>query len=115
LSCYHVQEEAPDEDDPRDIQIEEVKGEKYVEGLPIESEVISVPIKVKKVNIGTIEQPKMASIGDYWDEQIVERIIELLREYSDLFPTTFIEMKGIAEELGEMKIPLRSDVRPIKQ
>jgi hypothetical protein len=24
-------------------------------------------------------------------------------------------MKGIAKELGEMKIPLRSDVRPIKQ
>jgi hypothetical protein len=32
-----------------------------------------------------------------------------------LFPTTFIEMKDIAGELGEMKIPLRTDVRPIKQ
>jgi hypothetical protein len=39
-----------------------------VEGPPLESEVISAPIKVKKVNIGIIEQPKMASIGDYWDE-----------------------------------------------
>jgi hypothetical protein len=26
MSCYHVQEEGPDEDDPRDIQIEEVEG-----------------------------------------------------------------------------------------
>jgi hypothetical protein len=26
LSCYHVQKEAPDEDDPRDILIEEVEG-----------------------------------------------------------------------------------------
>jgi hypothetical protein len=40
LSCYHVQEEAPDEDDPRDIQIEEAEGERDVEGPPIESEVI---------------------------------------------------------------------------
>jgi hypothetical protein len=115
LSCYHVQEEAPDEDDPHDIQIKEVEGKRDVEGPPIESEVISMPIKVNKVNIGTTEQPKMASIGDYWDEQIVESIIELLCEYSDLFPTTFTEMKGIAGELGEMKIPLRPEARPIRQ
>jgi hypothetical protein len=115
LSCYHVQEEAPDEDDLCDIQIEEVEGERYVEGPPIESEFISLPIKVKKVNIGTVEHPKMASIGDYWDEQTVESITELLREYSDLFPTTFTEMKGIVGELGEMKIPLRPEVRSIRQ
>jgi hypothetical protein len=36
LSCYRVQEEAPDEDDPRDIQIEEEEGEREVEGPPIE-------------------------------------------------------------------------------
>jgi hypothetical protein len=86
-----------------------------VKGPPIESEVISAPIKVKKVNIGTTEHPKMASIGDYWDEPTVESITELLREYSDLFPTTFTEMKGIAGELGEMKIPLRPEARPIRQ
>jgi hypothetical protein len=115
LSCYHVQEEAPDEDDPRDIQIEEVEGERDVKGPPIESKVISTPIKVNKVNIGTAEHPKMASIGDYWDEPTVESITELLREYNDLFPTTFTEMKGIAGELGEMKIPLRPEARPIRQ
>jgi hypothetical protein len=79
-----------------------------VEGPLLESEVIATPIKVKKVNIGTIENPKMANIGDYWDEKMIESIIELLREYNDLFPTTFTEMKGIAGELGEMKIPLRA-------
>jgi hypothetical protein len=31
----------------------------------------------------------MASIGDYWDEKIVEKITKLLHENSDLFPTTF--------------------------
>jgi hypothetical protein len=74
LSCYHVQEEAPDEDDPRDIQIEEVKGEREVEGPPLESDVISALIKVNKVNNGTVENPKMANIGDYWDEETVENI-----------------------------------------
>jgi hypothetical protein len=108
LSCYHVQEEAPDEDNPHDIQIEEEEGEREVEGPPIESKVIAAPIKVNKVNIGTVEQPKMASIGDYWDEQTMERITELLCKYSDLFSTTFTEMKGIAGDVGEMKIPLRT-------
>ena len=57
----------------------------------------------------------MAIIGDYWDESTVESITKLLHKYSDLFPTTFTEMKGIAGELGEMKIPLRLEVRPIRQ
>jgi hypothetical protein len=86
-----------------------------VEGPPLESEVISMPIKIKKVNIGTAEWPKMVISGDYWDKQTIESIIELLHEYNDLFPTTFIEMKGIAGELGEMKIPLRPNAGPIKQ
>jgi hypothetical protein len=110
-----VNEDTPEEDDPRDIQIEEVEGEREVEGPPIESKFIVVPIKVNKVNIGTIENPKMASIRDHWDEKIVEIIIELLCEYNDLFPTKFIEMKGIAGELGEMKIPLKDEARTIKQ
>jgi hypothetical protein len=37
LSCYHVQEEVLDEDNLHDIQIEEVEGEREVEGPPLES------------------------------------------------------------------------------
>jgi hypothetical protein len=57
----------------------------------------------------------MASTRYYWDESTIESITKLLREYSDLFPTTFTEMKGIVGELGEMKIPLRPKARPIRQ
>jgi hypothetical protein len=45
----------------------------------------------------------------------MESIIELLRKYKNLFPTKFIEMKGIEGELGEMKIPLRAEARLIRQ
>jgi len=38
-----------------------------------------------------------------------------LHEHRDLFPTKFIEMKGIAEELVEMRIPLRDDAKPVRQ
>jgi hypothetical protein len=70
---------------------------------------------VKKVNIGTTENPKMESIGDYWDEQTVEIITELFHEYSDMFPMKFIEMKGIVGEIGEMNIPLKLEARPIRK
>ena len=79
----------PDEDDLCDIHIEEVEGEREVEVPPLGSELFSTSIKVKKVNIGKVENPKMASIGDYWDEKTVESITKLLREYNDLFPTMF--------------------------
>jgi hypothetical protein len=70
---------------------------------------------VNKFNIGIVENPKTTNIGDYWDEKKIESIIELLHEYIDLFPTTFTEMKGIARELGEMKIPLRVEARSIRK
>jgi hypothetical protein len=66
-----------------------------VEGTCLESKVFVAPIKVNKVNSGTTENPKMASIGDHWDEQTIERVIELLHEYSELFQTNFTDMKGI--------------------
>jgi hypothetical protein len=58
---------------------------------------------VNKFNIGTTNNPKMSSIGDYWDKQTIERITKVLCEYSDLFPMTFTKNKGIAEDIGEMK------------
>jgi hypothetical protein len=71
LSCGR---EALDEDDLCNIQITKIEGEREVEGPSLESELLGSPIKVNKVNIGTNENPKMASIGYYWDEQTVERI-----------------------------------------
>jgi hypothetical protein len=65
FSCYHVQEYSLEEDDPHDIHIEEAKSEREVESPPIESKIITALIKINKFNIGTVENPKMASIKDY--------------------------------------------------
>jgi hypothetical protein len=110
-----VEEEAPDEDDPCNIHIRNIEGEREVEGPYMELELFSSPIKVNKVNIGTNENPKMETVGDYWDEKIVEKITKLLRKYNDLFPINFTYMKGIAGELGEMKIPLKPEARPVRK
>jgi hypothetical protein len=70
---------------------------------------------VKKVNIGTNDNPKMANVGDYWAEQKIDRITKLFHEYSDLFPTNFREMKGKVGYLGEMNIPLKLEARSVRQ
>ena len=42
-------------------------------------------------------------------------ITDLLHEFQDLFPTKFLDMKGILGDLGEMKIPLKLDAKPVRQ
>jgi hypothetical protein len=42
------------------------------------------PLRIHKVNIGTEENPKFVNIGDYWNEETIENIVDLLREYQDL-------------------------------
>ena len=47
------------------------------------------PLKIKKVNIGMEENPKFANIGDYWDEETMEKITNLLHEFQYFFPKKF--------------------------
>ena len=71
-------------------------------------------LKIRKFNIRMEGNPKFVSVGDYWDEETMARIIDLLHEFQDLFPTKFSEMKGILGDLGEMKIPLKLDAKPVR-
>ena len=76
---------------------------------------MSQPLKIHKVNIGTKENPKFDSVGDYWDDKTMAQITDLLHGFQDLFPTRFSKMKGILGDLGEMKIPLKIDMKPVRQ
>ena len=73
------------------------------------------PLKIKKVNIGSLENLKFANIWYYKYEETTKKITDLLHEFQDLFPTKFTEMKGIVGDLGEMKIPLKPDAKYVKQ
>ena len=76
---------------------------------------ITKKVKIKKITTGIEADPKFASIEDYWDDEIVGHITDLLQEYQDLFPTKFVEMKGILGDLEVMRISLKADVKPVKQ
>jgi len=45
----------------------------------------------------------------------IDKVVELLREYQDLFPTKFSELKRIIGDLGVMKIMLKLDTKLIKK
>ena len=60
-------------------------------------------------------EPKFAKIGDYWDDETVDKVSELLREYQDLFLTKFSDLKWIIGDLSIMKITLKPDAKPVKQ
>jgi hypothetical protein len=89
LKCYNVAKEEYDEEDTRNVQMPKTKGEQAIEGLDIESITYTQPINTWKVKLWMIENPKFAQIRNYWSEETVEKIVELLREYHDLFPMNF--------------------------
>ena len=104
-----------EDENPRNINIPETKGHHEVEGLQIENPDITMPLKTKKVNLGIEVELKFPKIGDYWDDTIVDKVVELFHEYQDLFPTKFSDLKEIIGDLGAMKITLKLDAKLIKQ
>ena len=110
--CYNFT--IDEDDDPRNINIPESKGSHTVAGPTLQCPEISEKLKIKKVNIGIEETPKIASIGNYWDDKTIGQIVDLLQEYQDLFPTKFEDMKCILGDLGVMRILLKEGVKPVK-
>eukprot|EP00253_Pinus_taeda_P031910 PITA_31910 len=52
---------------------------------------------------------------DYWDDAMVDKVIELLHKYQDLFPTNITKLKGIVGHLGMVKITLKPNAKLVKQ
>ena len=103
----------PNDGDPLNVNIHESDGMRAVEGLCSSSDQFLSPLKIKKFNIGSTENPKFTNIGDYWDEEIVGKITDLFYEFQDTL-SVFSEMKGIVGNIGEMKIPSNPNTKPVK-
>ena len=56
-------------------------------------------IKIKEVNISNEGQPKIARIGDYCSNQQTIEIVDLLKEYQDVFARDYKDIKGLVEEM----------------
>jgi len=80
MECYKLEEVKSEDMEPHEVHIQETKGERAPTGLEISCSYYE-PLKTIKVNIGTTEVPKFACIGDYWDEQTMCKLTDLLHEY----------------------------------
>jgi hypothetical protein len=76
---------------------------------------ISGQTKTKEFNIFIDDQPKMAIIGDYWSDKQTMEIVDLLKEYQDVFACYYNNLKGLVQEMDEMKIDLIPGAKPIKK
>ena len=116
MDYYNMLGELDDEDDLRVIYIPESEGSCDVEVPKIPFNKFKQSGKIKKFNIRTMEDPKLASINrDYLDDLKMGKVTDLLHEFQDLFLNYFFEMKGISGDLGEMTIPLKLDAQSIKK
>ena len=57
----------------------------------------------------------MARIGSYWDDEQTTEIVNLLKEFQDVFARDYIDLKGLVQEMGDMKINIKTDAIPIKK
>ena len=80
-----------------------------------ELEWMDATIKLKESNISNDDRPELEKIRDCQSDQQTIEIINLLREYQDVFARDYKEIKGLVEEMGEMKIDLLPKAKPIKK
>ena len=65
---------------------------------------MDVEIKTKEVDISNDDIPKLDKIGDYWTEDQKAYIINLVKEYQDAFARDYTDLKGLVQDMGQMKI-----------
>ena len=65
MEWYNLSGEPEDYDELRNINIPKTEGSRDVLAPDVPMDPMTQPLKIKKVNIGTEENPKFANIGDY--------------------------------------------------
>ena len=67
------------------------------------SEWLDANVKTREFDISNDDRPKMAKIGDYWSEEQTTEIVNLLKEFQDVFARDYKDLKGLVHEMGEIK------------
>jgi hypothetical protein len=70
---------------------------------------------VELINLGTNEEKREIKIGALLEASIKERVIDLLKEYVDIFAWSYQDMPGLDPEIVEHRLPLKPGCPPVKQ
>ncbi|XP_039682906.1 uncharacterized protein [Medicago truncatula] len=65
--------------------------------------------EVEIINLGTEEDKKEIKIGALLEVSVKKRIIELLREYNEIFAWSYKDMPGLDPDVVEHRLPLKSE------
>ena len=65
--------------------------------------------------MGTEEDPKEVKIGALLHPNVKSMLIELLREYVDIFSWSYQDMPGLDTDIVEHHLPLKLECPPVKQ
>ena len=65
------------------------------------------------VNLGTDDEKKDVKIGSSLDSSTKKEIVDLLREYVDIFTWSYQDMPGLSTEIVEHQLPMRPECKPI--
>ena len=55
----------------------------------------------------------MEKIVNYWSEKRTIEIVNLLKEFQDVFARDYKDLKGLVHEMGKMKIDIKPDAQPV--
>ena len=67
-----------------------------------------------EVNIGNDKDPKLIKIGKGTNEKERKDLINLVREYRDVFAFTYDELKAYQEDVFHHIIPLKREIKEVK-
>ena len=67
------------------------------------------------VNLRTDDEKKEVKIGSSLDPSIKKEIVDLFKEYADIFAWSYQDMPGLSTEIVEHQLPMRSECKPVQQ
>ncbi|XP_039686840.1 uncharacterized protein [Medicago truncatula] len=71
--------------------------------------------EIELINLGTEDDKKEIKIGASLEASVKKKIIELLREYDDIFAWSYKDMLGLDHDVVEHRLPLKPECPPVKQ
>ncbi|XP_058746121.1 uncharacterized protein LOC131618991 [Vicia villosa] len=70
---------------------------------------------IETVNLGTEETRREVKIGASLNENVKEKLVGMLKEYSDIFAWSYEDMPGLDTDIVVHRLPLKENSPPVKQ
>ena len=70
---------------------------------------------VKSVNLGTEIDKKEVKVGANLELSVKQRLIQMLRDYVEIFAWSYEDMPGLDTDIVVHRLPTKEDCHPVKQ